>query len=288
MLRLSARPALVYSLLVGGTTLASGTRPACAHHDSGPQLPLSINLPGNVGGLSNPGTLTQSNVGFGTRAFRVSDHSLYNGVIGGDATVLLNALQGTVGIGRKVAATAMLPMVSDLPEGGVQGHTGLGDVRLGLRWLATNNDAQAWSIAGEASLPTGNTKRGFGAGAVVSRVSARLSHDVSQQLRLFAEAGVALAWNEVRGTMADAALASVWQATAVVGLFFEARVLTAVEQGKIELVGRARKAGDTSVVLTPALTVAAGEHVSAALGPQIPLGFKDFDIGFAASVTYRP
>ena len=73
-------------------------------------------------------------------------------------------------------------------------------------------------------------------------------------------------------------------------MFCEVRVLTALERGRekpLEFVGRTRAPGDTSVVLTPGLIVGATDRISIALGPQIPLGFKDFDYGVAASATYR-
>lgn len=265
---------------------------AQAHHDGGSQLPVSLNVPGTVGGISNPGGLTKTTFGLSSRVFRVSGHPLYSSFMGGDATVLMNALHGTVGITPKLALQAMIPLVTDLPEGASSSHTGLGDMQLGLRWFALNDVTDyVWSVAAETSAPTGNEEYGFGAGTFVSRASTRLSYDfVDKRVRVFVEAGTAWAWAQKRGTMADVALASVWQTTRLVGLFVEARVLTAIESGRLEPVnfgGRTRAAGNTTVILTPAFSLAVGEHASAAAGPQIPLGFKDFDLGFAVSLTYR-
>jgi hypothetical protein len=185
-------------------------------------------------------------------------------------------------------------LITDLPQGENTSHTGIGDAQLGLRWFVPNENTEAqylWSMAIETSAPTGNASYGFGADAFVSRISTRISRDLfDDRVRVFAEAGAAWAWAEKRGSMADFALASVWQTTRVLGLFIEARVLTAVQSGRLEPVnfgGRSRATGDTSFVLTPALSLAASDKISVAAGPQIPLGFKDFEYGFAISITYR-
>jgi len=283
--------------LVSAVTAAAVFWPcaaARAHDHGGSQLPVSLNVPGSVGGITNPGGLTQTRFGLSSRVFRVSGHPLYSAFMGGDATVLMNALNSSIGVTRQLSFEGVLPLITALPQGDSASHTGLGDAQLGIRWFVSNTNIEAeyiWSMAAETSVPTGNASYGFGADAFVSRISTRLSYDFfNNRVRVFGEAGTAWAWAEKRGSLADVALASVWQTTRMVGVFVEARVLTSIESGRLEPLnfgGRARTAGDTSVVLTPALSLAASEHISAAAGPQIPVGFKDFDIGFAVSLTYR-
>lgn len=287
------KPKALVSAIIAATVICHCAA-ARAHHDGGAQLPVSLNVPGSIGGISNPGGLTQTRFGISSRAFRVSGHPLYSAFMGGDATVLMNALNGSVGVTHQLAVEAILPLITDLPQGDNSSHTGLGDAQLGLRWFAPNTNAESpylWSMAIETSVPTGNAAYGFGADAFVSRISTRLSRDFfNNRMRLFADAGTAWAWAERRGSLADVALASVWQATNLLGVFIEARVLTAIESGRLEPInvgGRSRSAGDTSVVLTPALSLAISDHFSAAAGPQIPFGLKDFDFGFAVSLTYR-
>jgi hypothetical protein len=185
----------------------------------------------------------------------------------------------------------MLPIISDFPDDAGQSHTGLADVRLGLRAFVPLQTL-GWSAAVETSVPSGSAQRGFGADAFVSRLSTRLAYDLlNERLRVFGEAAVAWVWDESRGTMADVAGAAAWQTTRVAGLYLEARLLTAIERGRenlAEIGGRSRSAGDTSVVLTAALTLAVTEQVTIAAGPQFPLGFEDFAFGAIASVTYRP
>ncbi|MDX2024408.1 MAG: hypothetical protein SF187_29470 [Deltaproteobacteria bacterium] len=262
---------------------------AHAHHDGGAALPVALNVPGNVAGLSIH--TPQTRFGLSSRLFRVTGHPLYGPLTGGDATVLVNALYGMVGLGPRFAAEALLPIISDFPAGAGHGHTGLADVRLGLRAFVPMQTL-GWSAAVETSVPTGSAEHGFGADAFVSRLSTRLAYDVVQErLRVFTEAGIAWAWDESRGTMADVALAAAWQTTRVAGLYVEARVLAAVEQGRdnlTEVGGRSRAAGDTSVVLTPAVTLALTPNLTLAAGPQFPLGFEDFAYGAIASLTYRP
>ncbi len=261
-----------------------------AHHD-GPVLPLSLNAPGAVGGLANPAAQTETKFGLASRAFRVSDHELYGQGLGGNATVLFNGLYGALALSPNWSLEALVPFVTDVPSNG-HSHTGLGDVRMGLRWFEPlQRLGMQLMLGAETALPTGNADQGFGAGAAVSRVSTRLAKDLpAQRMRLFVETGMAWAWAPRRGTLADVAFAGMWQALGPVGLFCEVRVLTAVERGReapLEFVGRTRTPGDTTVVFTPALMLAASPHISLALGPQIPVGFKDFDFGFALSATYR-
>lgn len=263
-----------------------------AHHD-GPVLPLSLNAPGAVGGLANPAGQAESKFGVASRAFRVSDHALYgNPVTGGNATVLFNGLYGALALSSRLSLETLVPIVTDLPEGDGRSETGLGDVRLGGRWfLPVGQTQNVWALAAEVALPTGDATRGFGADAFVSRLSGRLSRDLANgRLRVFAEAGAAWAWEDQRGTIADLAAAGMWQAVGPLGLYLEARVLTALERGRqnpLEFVARTREPWDTSVVITPAVTASLGEHVALAIGPQIPLGFQDFDLGFSFSATYR-
>lgn len=291
-LRFLSRCCRTLTLTLIGAAVVCPSPQAFAHHDGGTQLPVSLNVPGTAGGLSPSAPMPETRLSLSSRAFRVSDHPLYSASIGGDATVLLNALSASMGVAQQAAIEAVVPMITDLPEGTDGGNTGLGDVQLGFRWFALAQPEElALSLAAETSLPTGSASRGFGADAFVSRASTRLSHGLARNnLRVLAEAGVAWAWADRRGTMADVALASLWQATRVVGVFFEARVLTALEAGRQQPVnfgGRARQAGDTSVVLTPAITCLLSDHLTAAMGPQLPLGFADFDVGLALSVTYR-
>lgn len=265
---------------------------ARAHHD-GPVLPLSLNAPGAVGGLGNPAGQTETKFGLTSRVFRVSDHGLYGPPLaGGDATIIFHGLYGAWALSPHWSLEALLPVVTDLPDGERSSQTGIGDVRLGARRFAAVEAWRAlWAVSLETALPTGDATRGFGADAFVSRLSTRLAKDLAEQrLRLFIEGGLAWAWQHERGTLADVAAAAMWQALAPLGLFFEARVLTAVERGReipLEFVGRTRAPGDTSVVLTPALMLFLGKSISVAAGPQIPLGFRDFDFGFALSATYR-
>lgn len=261
---------------------------AHAHHD-GPTLPVALNVPGNVAGLSIH--TSQTRFGLSSRFFRVTDHPLYGAATGGDATVLVNALYGMVSLGPRYAAEVLLPVITDFPAGAGASHTGLADVRLGLRAFLPVQ-ALGWSAAVETSVPSGSAEHGFGADAFVSRLSTRLAYDLlDERLRVFAEAGVAWVWGESRGTMADVAGAAAWQTTRVAGFYFEARVLTAVEKGRqnlTEIGGRSRAVGDTSVVLTPALTLAITQKLTFAAGPQFPLGFEDFAFGAIASLTYHP
>ena len=282
--RLLAPTVLAVVSLCGGA--------AQAHHD-GPVLPLSLNAPGAVGSLANPAGQTETKFGLSSRAFRVSDHALYGPTVGGgDATVLFNGVYGAWAVSPHLSLETLLPLVTDVPSGEAEGSTGIGDVRFGARWFTPWQRLEAlWALGAEVSLPTGNAELGFGADAFVTRASARLARDfAAARLRMFVEAGVAAAWSEQRGSLADVAVAGMWQAMSQVGLFCELRALTALESGRrnaLEFVGRTRAPGDTSVVITPAVIVNATSRLALALGPQIPFGFRDFDFGFALSATYR-
>lgn len=266
--------------------------PAEAHHDAADALPLSLNTPGAVGGLTSPAERTETRFGFLSRAFRVNDNPLYGAALGGDALVLWNGLFGNLSVTPQLSLEALVPLVTDLPDD-QESRTGLGDVRLGVRWFHRVSSLDAtMALGAEGSLPTGDAARGFGADAVVTRTSGRLIHDLPRpRMRIYGEAGVAWTWAERRGTLADAALAALWQPFERLGFLCEARVLTALEQGRAQalaFVGQTRQAGDTTLVITPALTLALGRQVGMSVGPQIPLGFKDFDFGVTAAVGFSP
>lgn len=110
-----------------------------------------------------------------------------------------------VGLGRRLEAAAILPVVS-VVSNGVSGRvaaTGVGDATVGVKWRLTDDPAAAHSTAfsGAIEFPSGSQRRGLGSGLVDYGLNVVSEHVLHPRATVRVNAGAILAGNTQTGAL---------------------------------------------------------------------------------------